>query len=241
MNKPTLSLLALMLIALNCQAEITEAQIAADCAKISQHAQQGEAFYKAKNYPKARESFELQAAWQEECDVGDQDRLATAYNNVALTWIRQGEYRKAQAWLAIMPNDKKSKYNLSLIQDKLDALPKPTSLSGEYWRYARLSTFQILTLKPLKIDTYQADWQGVYFGPRALYYGPNLGDFSEVVTLKNGEGDIVLRESDDAEPCILSLTKSSDGNGLTIKQSSDSWHCGFGHNVSADGDYLRVN
>ena len=65
MNKLTLSLLALMLIALNCQAEITEEQIAADCAKISQYAQQGEAFYKAKNYPKAREAFEQQVAWQE--------------------------------------------------------------------------------------------------------------------------------------------------------------------------------
>lgn len=241
MNKSTFSLLALMLIAFNCQAEITEAQIEADCAKISRYAKQGEAFYKAKNYPKAREAFEQQAAWQEQCDVGDQDRLATAYNNVALTWIRQGEYRKAQAWLAIMPDDKKSKYNLSLIQVKLDALPKPSSLTGEYWRYARLSTFQILKLKLLKDDAYQADWEGVYFGLMGLYYGPNLGDFSEVVTLKNGEGDIVLSESDDAEPCILSLTQSSDGNGLTIKQSSDSRHCGFGHNVSADGEYLRVD
>ncbi|WP_206542514.1 hypothetical protein [Pseudomonas sp. TTU2014-080ASC] len=140
-----------------------------------------------------------------------------------------------------MPDDKKSKYNLSLIQDKLDALPKPTSPVGEYWLYSGRSTFQTLKLKALGNDTYQADWDGVYFGFMGFYSGPNMGDFSEVVTLKNGVGDILLKEVDDTEPCILSLTQSSDGKGLTIKRSSDSRHCGFGHNVSAGGDYLRVD
>jgi tetratricopeptide (TPR) repeat protein len=241
----TLAALALMLIACTCQAEISEAEIAADCAQISQYAQQGEAFYKAKNYAKAREAFEQQAAWQEQCDVGKQvfhdDLLATAYNNVALTWIRQGEYRKAQAWLAIMPDDKKSKYNLALIQDKLNTLPKPTSPAGEYWLYAGRSTFQILTLKPLTNHTYQADWQGASFGLMGLYSGPNIGEFSEVVALQNGKGDIAIREINDDKPCILALAQSLDGEQCTIEKNDDDSECGFGHNVSADGTYLRVD
>lgn len=58
----------------------------------------------------------------------DDSAIATAYNNVALTWIREGEWRKARAWLTLRPNDSKSIYNLKLIKDKLSALPPPVSV-----------------------------------------------------------------------------------------------------------------
>lgn len=242
MRKYTYGALTLMLAAFGCQAEITEAQMDADCAKIPTYAKQGEQFYKAKNYPKAREAFEQQAAWQEQCDANVQDShdalQATAYNNVALTYIREGEYRKAQAWLSILPDDKKSKYNLSRIQDKLDALPKPTSPAGEYWQYAGRGIFETLILKPQDNETYQADWEGAYFGLMGLYSGPNIGGFSEKVTLKAGKGAIVIK--DFGMQCTISMVLSADGHTLNAK-TDNAENCGFGHNVSADGTYLRVN
>lgn len=241
-RKYTYGALALIFAAFGCQAEITEAQMKADCAKISSYAKQGETFYSAKNYPKAREAFEQQAAWLEQCEFGKNDPndvlIATAYNNVALTWIRQGEYRKAQAWLTIMPDDEKSKYNLSRIQDKLDALPKPTSPAGEYWQYSGRSGFQTLKLTSQGNDTYKAEWEGAYYGLMGLYSGPNIGEFSEKVTLKAGKGDIVI--SDLGTTCKISLALSPDGKSLAMKTDNID-NCAFGHNVSADGTYLRVN
>lgn len=237
------SALALLLVASACQAEVDEAQFAADCAKIKDYARQGEQLYKAKNYPKAREAFIQQAAWQEQCDVGDQafhDELqATAFNNVALTFIREGDYRKAQAWLSIMPEDKKSAYNLSLIKAKLAALPKPTSAAGEYWQYAGRGEWQKLKLTSSSRDTYQADWSGLYFGMMGMYYGPNIGEFSEKVTLKAGKGDIRLHDEAISD-CTISLSLSPELQTIAAK-TDEPMNCGFGHNVSADGTYLRVN
>lgn len=242
MRKHSYSALALMLVVFGCQADITEAQIAADCAKISDYAKRGEQFYQAKNYPKARDAFVQQAAWIEQCEFGkDQPNevlMATAYNNVALTWIRQGEYRKAQAWLQIMPDDQKSQYNLSRIQDKLHALPKPASAAGEYWQYAGRGEWEVLTLKAQGNEAYQADWAGFSFGLMGLYSGPNIGEFSEKVTLKNGNGDIALRDEGISQ-CTISLSLSPDLQTLDAK-TDDPMNCGFGHNVSADGKYQRV-
>lgn len=242
MRKSYYGALILLLTACGCRAEISDAELAADCAKIPGYAKQGEQFYKAKNYPKAREAFEQQVAWQEQCDANvqefDEDKLATAYNNVALTWIREGEYRKAQAWLSISPDNKKSAYNLALIKDKLDALPKPTSPAGEYWQYAGRGIFQTFVLKPQGGDNWQADWEGAYFGLMAMYSGPNSGEFSEKVTLKEGKGAIVIKDFD--RQCTISLAISPDGRKLEAKTDNND-NCGFGYNVSASGTYLRVN
>lgn len=242
MKKIVLGTLALMALPFAAQAELTEAQMAADCAKISDYAKKGEQLYQAKNYPKAREAFEAQAGWLEQCewpkDNPNKALIATAYNNVALTWIRQGEYRKAQAWLEIMPEDKKSVYNMSRIQDKLQALPKPTSPAGEYWQYAGRGIWEVLTLKPEGKETYLADWAGYYFGIMGMYYGPNLGEFTETVSIKGGKGTIRIHEEGISE-CKISLDLSPDAESLTLS-TDDSSNCGFGHNVSADGKYLRV-
>lgn len=242
MRTSLFSAAALLATAFSCQAELTEAQMAADCAKISDYAKQGEQFYKAKNYPKAREAFQQQAGWLEQCewpkDNPDKALIATAYNNVALTWARQGEYRKALAWLQIMPEDKKSVYNLSRIQDKLQALPKPTSAAGEYWQYAGRGMWEVLTLKPEGKNTYLADWEGYYFGIMGMYYGPNLGEFTQNVTIKAGKGAIRIAEEGISE-CTISLTLAPDAQSIALKTDAPA-NCGFGHNVGADGTYLRV-
>jgi len=97
----------------------------------------------------------------------------------------------------------------------------------------------VITLKPKGGDKWQADWSGYYFGMMSLYYGPNFGDFSETVTLKNGKGDIPLREEGISQ-CTISLNVADDRQTLTMK-TDDMMNCGFGHNVSADGTYQRVD
>jgi hypothetical protein len=152
--------------------------------------------------------------------------------------MRQGEWRKAQAWLTINPNDAKSIYNLGLIKEKLAALPKSDSPAGEYWNYAGLATWETLIVKPTeKKSDFQVDFQGYYFGMMALYYGPNIGEFSELVTLKNNKGVIALRESDYIH-CDISLTVTPEGIDAS---TDDPQNCGFGMYVRADGHYLRVD
>ncbi len=230
--------LLLLLTSGFAHAEITEEQLEADCAKIPTYASQGEAFYKAKNYDKAREAFKRQVMWSEGC-VLDDKAIATAYNNVALTWMRQGEWRKARAWLMISPDDAKSVYNLSLIKDKLAALPAPNSVAGEYWQYVGMASWSTLIVKPVKkTSDYQIDFQGYYFGLMGLYSGPNMGEFSEKVTLKNNKGVVAIREGDDIH-CDIPLSFSPEA--VDLSGNGNSLDCGFGMNVSADGHYVRVD
>ena len=227
----------LLLLCAAARAEITEQQIEADCAKIPVWASQGEQYYKAKNYSKARNAFEQQAAWSESCALDD-SAIATAYNNVALTWIREGQWRKARAWLMIRPNDSKSVYNLGLIKDKLAAMPQPVSAAGEYWRYAGRASWNVLTLKTLpQSSQYYVDFQGYYFGLMGMYAGPNMGEFSETVTLNNNHAVVALREGDVIH-CNISLAFSSQAIDASTDTPAD---CGFGMNVRADGRYLRVD
>lgn len=220
-------------------AEISQEQLDADCAKIPSYASQGESFYKAKNYPMARNLFEQQATWSESCNLDDKS-IATAYNNVALTWMREGQWRKARAWLMIKPDDAKSVYNLELIKDKLAALPRPPSATGEYWDYAGKATWNTLTLKPTQPkDTWQVDFQGYYFGMMGVYVGPNIGELSEKVTLKNDKGVIAVREDgNETIHCNISLSLSPEAIDASTDTPED---CGFGAYVGADGHYLRIN
>ncbi|MEE7532939.1 hypothetical protein SB6421_00450 [Klebsiella huaxiensis] len=228
---------ALLLLCAAARAEITEQQIEADCTKIPAWANQGEQFYKAKNYAKARNAFEQQAAWSESCTLDD-SAIATAYNNVALTWMREGQWRKARAWLMIRPDDSKSIYNLGLIKDRLAALPPPASAAGEYWNYSGRASWSVLTIKTLpQPSRFQVDFQGYYFGMMGVYVGPNIGEFSESILLENGKGVVALREGDYIR-CDIALTFSSEA----IDASTDTpMNCGFGMNVNADGHYLRVD
>lgn len=214
-------------------AEITEQQIQADCAKIPAYARQGEKLYQSKQYAKARDAFLDQVGWSEQCNTPESD-LATAYNNVAMTWIREGEYRKAQAWLMLMPEDRKSVYNLGLIKDKLQ--PFPATLQGEYWQYAGRGIWETMTVKPLQHNIYQVSFDGYYFGLMGIYAGPNIGGFDERVTLKDGKGVVDLKE-EDIFACKIALAFTADVLSVT---TDDPQNCGFGHNVSANGEYRRI-
>lgn len=227
---------ALLILSFGAQAEISEQEGKEACAKVPQYARNGEQAYKAKNYAKAYDAFADQVIWSESCGLGD-TALATAYNNIALTLIRQKEYRQAQAWLKLMPNDPKSVYNLGLIKDKLAALPKFTSLTGEYWQYAGGTAWNTLTLKAGKTaDEYQADYMGYYFGLMGAWMGPNTGEFSAPVQLKQGKGVIAVRDGAIAN-CDIALSVTPDVAELKTDQPEE---CGFGHNVDANGEFVRI-
>ncbi|WP_338576821.1 tetratricopeptide repeat protein [Erwinia sp. E_sp_B04_9] len=208
----------------------------ADCAKIKNYAAAGDRAYKAKQYDKARDSYIEQVGWSETCQLPD-SVIATAYNNVALTLIRQGQYSKARAWLMIQEQDAKSQYNLNLIKEKLAALPAPAGPEGEYWQYAGRGMWNSYVIKKAG-KKYTLNFDGVYAGLMAMYYGPNIGSLQGDVAIADNQGVFHQGSETSAESesqCDISLTFTSES--LTTRVGGD---CGFGHNVSAQGEYRRV-
>ncbi|WP_213938455.1 tetratricopeptide repeat protein [Pseudomonas sp. dw_612] len=218
------------------QADITEEEATANCLKISEYSAEGGKYYKLKQYAKAREQYEQQAGWSESCQM-DEDKVAMAYNNIALTYIHEGNYLKARAWLSILPDDKKSIFNLGKISgDIKNALEKLSSKpEGQYWQYAGASLWNSMTIKP-QGQQFTVDFQGYYAGLMAMYYGPNIGEFSTVLTVDNGKAHYAMSEKDDGD-CAYDFDIKKDL--LTVKRTAGEW-CGFGHNVGAEGTYQRV-
>ncbi|MFS7357429.1 tetratricopeptide repeat protein [Rahnella inusitata] len=215
-------------------AQIDEPDINADCVKAGIYASAGKVAYQQGEFAKAREVFRNQVAWSEFCHK-PQDQIATAYNNIALTYIRQGNYRKAKAWLMLAPADKKSQYNLSQIQPKLDALPKPESAAGEYWQYAGYGSWNLVDVKAEEAQ-FKIDFSGQYMGQMSLYYGPNIGEFSVVTAIKDNHA--VYHEADDASAgegqCTVEMNFADEN--VRLHTTGD---CGFGHNVQAEGEFVR--
>lgn len=229
------AILLLLITPLFAQADITEEQATANCLKISEYSAEGGKYYKLKQYAKAREQYQQQAGWSESCQL-DEDKVAMAYNNVALTYIHEGNYLKARAWLNILPNDKKSMFNLGKISgDIKNALEKQSNKpQGQYWQYAGAALWNSMTIKP-KGQKYQVDFEGYYAGLMAMYYGPNLGEFSTVLAFDNGKAHYAM--SGDDGDCEYDLAIKKDV--LTVNRTAGE-SCGFGHNVGAEGAYQRV-
>lgn len=229
----------LFFFSLAAHAEITDERIAADCLNVKTLAAQGDKYYKLGQYSKAREQYEQQAAWSESCDFDDA-KIATAYNNVALTYIHENNYLKARAWLNILPNDKKSLFNLKKIKTNLDeALGKAAAApQGEYWHYSGKSMWDVITIK--KAGTkFSVNFEGLYAGLMAMYSGPNMGEFSTVLAIKNGRARYSMAdEKESYGNCVYDFLISKDSLKVDLV-SGDS--CGFGHNVSAEGNYSKVD
>lgn len=226
----------------------SDEQIAKDCAKIPVYAQRGADFYQQKEYLKARDAFESQAFWQAFCDAHAQkwheDKQATAFNNVALTYLkstegnRENNLLKAVAWMKILPNHKKSQFNLRKISSEIKRLQKLSyqQAEGTYWQHAGLGTFNQITVKKQAKNRYLFQFQGIYNGWNAPYGGVNMGSAKAVIHFKNHQADFRLPET----TCDFSLRFTVDGIHLTRTDKSDDYSCGFGHNVMMEGDYLRV-
>lgn len=230
------TIIVFLAMPLCAHADITEDEATANCLKISEYSAEGGKYYKLKQYAKALEQYEQQAGWSESCQL-DEDKVAMAYNNVALTYIHEGNYLKARAWLSILPNDKKSVYNLGKISgDIKNSLGKLSGKpDGQYWQYAGASLWNSMTIKP-QGQKYNIDFQGYYAGLMAMYSGPNIGEFSTVSAINNGKAHYAMSGEDDGD-CEYDFNFKKDL--LTVTRTAGE-SCGFGHNVGAEGVYNRV-
>jgi len=229
-------MILLFIVPAYAHAEITVEEETANCLKISEYSAEGERYYKHKQYAKAREQYERQVGWSESCQLNE-DKIAMAYNNVALTHVREGHYLKARAWLNILPRDKKSIFNFSKFSgDIKNSVEKLSAKSdAQYWQYAGASLWNTIIVKP-QGEKYKFDFQGYYAGLMAMYYGPNVGEFSTVLKVDNGKAQYAM-SGDDEGNCVYDFDIEKDL--MTVKRTAGNW-CGFGHNVGAEGVYHRV-
>ncbi|MFE8729402.1 tetratricopeptide repeat protein [Aeromonas hydrophila] len=211
------------------------------CAKLPVVIKKGDESYKAGEYAKARDYFTEQVSLSEGCGYvygkPDQTATITAYNNVALSYIKQVDKLKALAWLSLAPNDKKSKFNYGLLKN-MPASVGP-DMVGTYWEYAGFGSWNVASVEKQDND-YLISLNLLYFGLMGMVYGPNIGDISQVVTMKDDEGLIKL--TGEEGNCEISIKFIDKDNGiLKIDTNPDRKECGFGHNVYAHGDFIRVS
>lgn len=230
-------LLCIALFQSNTALAVDEPNIEADCKKIASYVKAGNELYAQKRYAQALEAFQQQVAWSESCQLTD-STIATAYNNVALTYIRMGEWLKAKAYLSLAPNDKKTQFNYSLIADQLKQLKDISNPTGVYWQYAGRGQWSVVEVSP-EGTRWRVQYHGLYMPIMGIYYGPNIGSFSALLDIHDHFA--VYKQSEQKEPeydgdCAISLKFSPQQ--VTLSTAGD---CGFGHNVIAEGEFMRVS
>lgn len=198
------------------------------CKQIPAVNQKAQQLYLQKKYTPARQQYELSVSYLESCSA-TKNSLAIAYNNVALTYIKQKDYRKALAWLSLAPNAPQTKTNLTLIP-KLAPMNQP---QGEYWKYAGQSMWNTYKVTTKKQRAY-IQFDGLYVGLNSVMYGPNMGSYAYTTTIKNNQTTWI---NPDQNTCRIHLSFHHDLLKATSQSPED---CGFGHNVMADGTYQRV-
>lgn len=243
MNKTLLKTIFLttgVLLASHSHAEFSyEQELQQGCAEIKQYRQSGQKFYQQKNYKKALAAFQNQASWSAFC-LSQQDEsgiqisekeVDIANNNVGLTYAKLAKPLWARAWFQINQHSKISQFNLKQL-----AVPKiQTDLSGEYVNYAGYGAWNYISVKKHN-QKYNIEFNGVYMGIRSLIYGPNLGQFETTMPLH-------LKKTTTQE-CAIDLAfgfNAQVGNFVSVNQKQNLSDCGyFGHNVSANGMYQKV-
>lgn len=214
-------------------AQIDEPDIDADCHKVASYAELGKNAYQRGDYPCAADIFRDQAAWSEFCGL-DSQATATAYNNVALALIHAGELLKARAYLALAPQDSKSRHNLKLLQERLAKRAPLTGPGGVYWQYAGRGVWNEVEVKP-QDGRWLISYSGYYMPQMGLYYGPNMGEFTQTLPIEHDKAVYRQREPEDVMACDVAMQFGSDG--LDMHTEGD---CGFGFNVRAEGHFVRV-
>lgn len=217
-----------------------EQELRQGCAKIKSAANSGKKFYDQKQYQKALEKFQYQAAWssfclmnQPESSVSLTERdIELANNNVGLSYRKLGKPLWARAWFLRDAESKSSQFNLKQLP-----LPKKSAgPAGKYVQYAGFGQWQQIEAKPFK-NMYQIEFDGLYMGLRSLIYGPNIGEFETAMPLNRTQAQY------QADDCKINLEFAFDSKmGHTIHvHETNTMSCGFGHNVSADGVFLKVD
>lgn len=221
-------------------ANSNDAEIIEECQRITQYANQGAKFYQQKNYLQALKMFKQQAARTDFCSYHEDitkksislDQIATAYNNVGLSYTKLGQPRWARAWFEILPEAKKSQHNLS----KLPAIQPNKDKTGLYVRYSGQAEWNTLEITDNK-DHYNIQFYGVRMGIMALLYGPNMGEFQ--TTMPKNASTATYQYED----CVIKLnflTPDAKGNRIQVTQNQNESGCGFGFGVYADGNYDKV-
>ena len=216
-----------------------EKELRSGCSKVQSYANNGKKFYDQKQYQKAIAQFEQQAAWSSFCAMNVEDGgtafserdITRAFNNVGLSYAKLGKPQWARAWFSVFPNAKASQFNLK----QLPAPEKPKNLAGKYVRYAGFGQWNTMEVKWAS-NAYQIEFNGLYMGLRSLIYGPNIGEFSTRMPLNKAQTNYSV------EDCKIDLKfqfNAQIGQQIAVN-SSNPMSCGFGHNVSADGMYLKV-
>ncbi|HIC7646456.1 TPA: tetratricopeptide repeat protein [Serratia liquefaciens] len=214
-------------------AQIDEPDIDADCHKVASYAELGKNAYQRGDYPRAADIFRDQAAWSEFCGL-DSQATATAYNNVALALMHADELLKARAYLELAPQDSKSQHNLKLLQERLAKRTPPIGPGGVYWQYAGRGVWSEVEVKP-QDGRWLIVYSGYYMPQMGLYYGPNMGEFTQTLPIEHGKAVYRQREPEDVMACDVAMQFGSDG--LDMHTEGD---CGFGFNVRAEGHFIRV-
>ncbi len=214
-------------------AQIDEPDIDAACHKVASYAELGKNAYQRGDYPRAADIFRDQAAWSEFCGL-DSQATATAYNNVALALIHAGELLKARAYLELAPQDSKSQHNLKLLQERLAKRTPSIGPGGVYWQYAGRGVWSEVEIKP-QDGRWLIVYSGYYMPQMGLYYGPNMGEFTQTLPIEHGKAVYRQREPEDVMACDVAMQFGSDG--LDMHTEGD---CGFGFNVRAEGHFIRV-
>src|SRR5690606_16210144 len=132
---------------------------------------------------------------------------------------------------SIFPNAKASKFNLKALR----APVKPKSLAGKYMSCAGGGEWTTIEVTRTS-NAYQIEFNGRNLCLLSLIYVPNMGEFSTSKQINKAQANYSV------EDCKIDLKfQFSARNGQQIMvNSSNPMSCGFGHNVSADGMYLKV-
>lgn len=228
------------------------------CTTLATINSQAEQHYKKAQYLQARKIWTEQVGYMESClrlkeDPSDlakqiftaknsaylsQNSLDTLYNSIALTYIKTHDYGKAKAWLSLAPKSAKTAFNLKLIPQHLTN----NSVAGEYWMYAGLGTWQTYTVKAQTNQQYYIHFEGLYFGLNGLLYGPNLGEYDYQTKIQQQQSIWTYPDHLEHEFCRIQLKFQGDRlRATTSTNGSPDSSCGFGHNVTADGEYIKVS
>lgn len=220
--------------------KLPEEQLHEDCLKINHYIAMADKLYKARKYQQAREKYEQQVALSEACQLSD-DKIATAYNNVALTYIHSGEFLKANVWLNIIKSNEKSMFNLdknkALIANAEDKAKK--QITGTYWSYTGLGFWSTIKVAKKGNGNYNLEFNGFHPNQLALYGGVNTGEFYTTLAIKNNKARYVMDPGTEGD-CTFDFT--FDNNNLYVKRiAGELTECGFGANVTAEGSYYKVH
>ncbi|MEX0631285.1 hypothetical protein M8494_00490 [Serratia ureilytica] len=143
------------------------------------------------------------------------------------------ELLKAQAYLALAPHDDKSQHNMSLLRQRLAQRPQPQA--GRRGQYAAGAAWSEVAVKP-QGERWLIDFSGYAMPQMGLYYGPNMGDFTAELPIEHGKAVYHQHDSESAQVCDVTLEFGEQA--LEMHTRGD---CGFGHNVRAEGRFVRVD